>query len=107
MKNEEIISVVKELINSSRTAINAETMASADMLKMELNSKMNTMIQHQERTNGIVDDNKKKIEKIECQTRFIRWFARNPALGISLIIILAFGIVFIISYFGLEFLFKI
>lgn len=107
MENKETIILIKELLAAFKTSINAETMASADMLKMELNSKMNTMIQHQERTNGIVDDNKKKIEKIECQTRFIRWFARNPALGISLIIILAFGIVFIISYFGLEFLFKI
>lgn len=103
MKNEETIAVIKEIMAAHKTVINAETKASADMLKLEIGK----VIEHQLRTNNNVGKNKEKISEIEKQTTFVRWFSRNPAFGIPLLIILILGIVFIVSYFGLGGLFKL
>ena len=103
MKNEETIAVIKEIMAAHKTVINAETKASADMLKLEIDK----VIERQDRTNGNIEKNQVSIDKLSRQTRFIRWFARNPALGIPLVLIIALGIYFIITYLGIEFLFKI
>ena len=110
MKNEETIAVIKEIMAAHKTVINAETKASADMLKLEIDK----VIERQDRTNGEISKNSERIsknnDKIDnlCkQTTFVRWFARNPAFGVSLLILILAGVIFIISYFGFGSLFKL
>ena len=78
-----------------KTAINAETKASADMLNLQLQG----VKDRQDIANG-------KVCKLEKQTGFIRWMARNPALAIPLMIILCVGIIFLVDKFGVELLLK-
>jgi len=103
MKNEETIAVIKEIMAAHKTVINAETKASADMLKLEIGK----IIERQDRTNGEITKNSNKIDDLCKQTLLVRWFARNPSFGIPLLIVLLLGVVFIISYFGFGSLFKL
>ena len=103
MNNQDIFNLIEtnhknsvELMNSMKTAINAETKASADMLKLQ----MEQIKKRQDIANG-------RVAKLEKQTAFVRWISSNPALAIPLMLILAFGIVFIVDTFGSEILFKI
>jgi len=86
-----------------KSALSGKIEAGFDLISL----KQQEIINHLERTNGNVEKNQVSIYKLSRQTRFIRWFARNPALGIPLVLIIAFGIYFIITYLGFEFLFKI
>ena len=103
MKNEDTITVIKELMTSFKTAINAEIKASGDITNLRIDQ----VIDHQKKTNGMIAENKKNIKKLETQTRFIRWVHRNPQFSIPLLVILAFGIYFIVVYIGIEFLFTL
>jgi len=85
-----------ELMTSMKTAINAETKASADML----NLKIDGVIARQDISNN-------RVSKLEKQTGFVRWVYSNPKLAIPLFLILFVGVVFLIEKFGIEFLLKL
>jgi len=86
-----------------KSALSGKIEAGFDLISL----KQQEIINHLERTNGNVEKNQVSIDKLSCQTRFIRWFARNPSFGIPLLIVLLLGVVFIISYFGFGSLFKL
>ena len=85
-----------EVMNSMKTAINAETKASADML----NLKIDGVIDRQDIANN-------RVCKLEKQTGFVRWVHRNPAFAIPMLAILLIGVIYVVEKFGIELLFKV
>lgn len=98
MKNEEVLSQIKELIELQNKGLKAEIKANHDMTNLQLSE----IIKRQDRTNGHVADNAKNIQLINRQTRFVRWCNENPPLAIILLLILFFGVVFLVEVIGLE-----
>jgi len=103
MNNTELYNHVKDLIDIMRKSVNANIKATADITNLRIDE----VIKRQEKTNGNVNRNTEKIECIEKQTRFMRWIHRNPHWAIPLFIIIAFGIYFILTYLGIEYLFNL
>jgi preprotein translocase subunit SecE len=58
------------------------------------------IIEKQDKTNG-------KIEKLENETRFIRWCTRNPKTAVTVIIISVVGLITVSIVFGLDKLAKL
>ena len=85
-----------EVIHATRTAINAETQASADKINMRLDR----VVERQDISNG-------KVCKLEEQTAFIRWVHKKPFIAIPILVVFFTGVVVLIERFGFEFLFKI
>ena len=103
MRNDELYTQIKDLMAAQKTAINAETKASADMINLRITE----IIKRQDQINGHVTENCDRINAMERQTRFIRWMHRNPSFAVILMGFLAMGILFAVSYLGVDVILKL
>ena len=98
MRNEDLYSQIKDLIEAQNKGLKAEIKANHDMTGIQLTE----IIKRQDKTNGHVTDNAKNIHLLNRQTRFVRWCNNNPPLAILLLLILFFGVVFLVEMIGIE-----
>ena len=101
MRNEDFLLIQRQqhedvirLLEANKTAINAETKASADMV----NIKIDEVIKKQDAANG-------RLRKVESQTVFIRWIGQNPKIAIPILAVFGVGLFFLLQMFGLKIFF--